>query len=525
MKSELKEEVLKVFIETKDIELVKTQFKGKVYPDTIMRWCFPELNEKVKKRSKDHHEAKKNDNEYKEKRRQQSKEYRKSEKYTTAWSEHYTKTKEKRKKIAVEHRLKNIDTYRERSRINYLKNSEHYKEIGKKYYKENKEKLGRLELERYHNDPITNLKHNLRVSLNRALKHGVKKTNKALEYLGCSIQEFKVYVEQRFISGMSWEDRSLWHIDHVIPLSKLSDGYKLEQLCHYTNLQPVWKSDNLIKANSLILDVVFNRDELQKEIDELKSEAGNYNALPIYNKNVLHTQKHFYDKERQLWSDNSIKEQLIENRCFYLNKTPEQLTTREILRGFKISGMYYGYSHFSPLWFKRFIEEYNIKTVYDPCGGWGHRVLGLLGTSLKKYIYNDFDVRTCKGVKDITEFAKLQDVVEIHNKNSSIFVPTVNVDAIFTCPPYYNKETYNNKSFKDVSDFIDWWSNTVYNCILTGCKYFAYIIDDNTQGLISNVLGQYKLIQKVQVNTVKHHFTKTQSKKNTENLYVYQISE
>lgn len=522
MNKALKASVVKLFVQTNNFELVKEQYKGQVYPDTLKRWCYPDVNERAKIASKEYHNKKKDDNEYKERRKKQSREYRKTEKYTETWQEHYKNTKEKRKKVTTEHRLKNIEKYKQNAKDNYFKNKDHYRHLSKEYYIKNKDQINRKELKRYHTDPITKLKHSLRVSLNRAVRYGIKKSNKALQYLGCSITDFKEYLEKKFKENMSWENRNLWHIDHIIPLSYLQNGYTLEQLCHYTNLQPIWKTDNLVKASSLVLDVKYDKDILQQEIDTIKNALGTYTSIPNHNKNVLHVQKHFYDKERILWTDDEMKERLIENRCLYLNKEPEQLTVNEILRGFKISGLYYGFSHFSPLWFKKFIQDYNVTTVYDPCGGWGHRLLGLLGTNINKYIYNDFDIRTYNGVKSIVERVELQKVVDLHNEDCSKFIPVQNVDAIFTCPPYYNKETYNNKRFKDKNDFMRWWEKTVQNCLHTKCRYFAYVIDEETSQMTEPVLSKYKLIQKTTLNTANHHFT--EYKKNLEHLYVYDVT-
>lgn len=50
--------------------------------------------------------------------------------------------------------------------------------------------------------------------------------------------------------GMSWENRSEWELDHKHPLSRfdLSDPAQRARACHYTNIQPLWRSDNRRKG-------------------------------------------------------------------------------------------------------------------------------------------------------------------------------------------------------------------------------------------------------------------------------------
>jgi len=43
-----------------------------------------------------------------------------------------------------------------------------------------------------------------------------------------------------------------WHIDHIYPLGKARDEEHLLQLLHYTNLQPLWREDNLKKGAKII---------------------------------------------------------------------------------------------------------------------------------------------------------------------------------------------------------------------------------------------------------------------------------
>lgn len=70
--------------------------------------------------------------------------------------------------------------------------------------------------------------------------------------LGCTSDELRVYLESKFSEGMSWENYGKWHIDHIKPLSKfdLNDELQFNEACHYTNLQPLWAIDNIMKGDS-----------------------------------------------------------------------------------------------------------------------------------------------------------------------------------------------------------------------------------------------------------------------------------
>jgi hypothetical protein len=98
------------------------------------------------------------------------------------------------------------------------------------------------------------LSHNFRTRLWGALYR--KKTKKICQteiLLGCSIPELKIYIEKQFTQGMNWQNygRKGWHIDHKIPLDQfdLTDLEQQKKAFHYTNLQPLWAIDNLIKGN------------------------------------------------------------------------------------------------------------------------------------------------------------------------------------------------------------------------------------------------------------------------------------
>jgi hypothetical protein len=83
-------------------------------------------------------------------------------------------------------------------------------------------------------------------------KKQISKQNTTFEVVGCSPQELKIYLEQKFINPMSWENQGKWHIDHIIPLSSAKTEEELYKLCHFTNLQPMWATDNIKKGSKII---------------------------------------------------------------------------------------------------------------------------------------------------------------------------------------------------------------------------------------------------------------------------------
>lgn len=135
-------------------------------------------------------------------------------------------------------------------------NPEKVREKEKRYLKKNQEKRlrWRKEYERKRKKNIAyRLKSNYSSLLSTVFKYkGVKKPKKTLLLLGCDIDFFFKYIENKFIDGMTFENYGKWHLDHIIPISSAGDDLeKLIKLCHYTNLQPLWAIDNIRKGNKI----------------------------------------------------------------------------------------------------------------------------------------------------------------------------------------------------------------------------------------------------------------------------------
>lgn len=98
------------------------------------------------------------------------------------------------------------------------------------------------------------LKVKLRSRLSDAIKNNYK-SGSAIRDLGCSVEKFKLWLEMLWADGMSWDNygKDGWVIDHVKPLSSFNLDNKSEFLkaCHFSNLQPLWAKDNLIKSDKI----------------------------------------------------------------------------------------------------------------------------------------------------------------------------------------------------------------------------------------------------------------------------------
>lgn len=191
-----------------------------------------------------------------------------------------SKEKYKKDSIKIKKRVKKYATENpnkiKQQRKNYkLKNQEKVKKTNSEKYYKNREKVLRQQKEymqrpeiksrynqhcnnRYKNDIQFKLKVTLRNRINGILKiKDIYKTFQShIDSLGCTILELKIHLESQFKQNMTWQNHSKygWHIDHIKPLSSfdLTDPEQVKQACHYTNLQPLWAQENILKGNKII---------------------------------------------------------------------------------------------------------------------------------------------------------------------------------------------------------------------------------------------------------------------------------
>lgn len=156
-----------------------------------------------------------------------------------------------------------VEGYKKYSNLPQIK--EKQKEYITSYRIDNKEKLNSY-LNEYHKqqrlkNPLKKLSHYIRTNINNYIReYNSNKNQSTLEILGLGTwEEFKLYIEKQFTEGMNWENygqgknNETWHIDHKIPLASANSLEEIIKLNHYTNLQPMWCSDNIRKKDKINL--------------------------------------------------------------------------------------------------------------------------------------------------------------------------------------------------------------------------------------------------------------------------------
>ena len=227
--------------------------------------------------------------------------------------------------------------------------------------------------------------------------------------------------------------------------------------------------------------------------------------------------KVFYKRELELWNKNPLRHGkwgtvqafLYANRYKYLNKLPHELTDRMLLRAFRISGLHMGYTSFNSSLMRQVIEKYNVKSVYDPCAGWGERMMtcGKLGVS---YEGCDINSELFEGYKKLYELIDGFKPV-LHNNDSANQLVTGDADAIITCPPYKGIEVYSDNGAENLSDeeFAAWWSDVVKNCSYGKAKVFAVQTNQACRSVFMDVLVAHGWQFKEELlfdNNQKSHF-------------------
>ena len=118
---------------------------------------------------------------------------------------------------------------------------------------------------------------------------------------------------------------------------------------------------------------------------------------------------------------------------------------------------------YSPIMTRSIIKDLDCKTVFDPCIGWGGRMIGAtcLGTD---YHYTGCEpfTKTYDGLENMVKELNIENQVTLYNKGVETVLEELNdnrYDMCLTSPPYFDLEVYSHEdtqSIKKYKTYEEW---------------------------------------------------------------------
>lgn len=167
------------------------------------------------------------------------------------------------------------------------------------------------------------------------------------------------------------------------------------------------------------------------------------------------------------WYDDLLLFKCIINRLKYKGSN---LSPKDIRAGFSISKIAPKVSVFRPAYAKYLIKKYlnDYNQIFDPFSGYSGRLLGAVSLE-KEYIGQDINPTTIKEANNLISDLLLKKC-KVSLKNS--ICSKGEYDCLFTCPPYADKENWN-QNIEVLSS--DEWINICLNNYK--CKTYLFVVD------------------------------------------------
>lgn len=232
-RKEAKEQVLKYYFTGKPCRY--GHVSERIAVNGVCRVCSAEYGRKYREQNKDKF------TEYDRKRYEKNK-----DKIAVYDRIRYEQNKEKILEQSRKYREQNKEKVAERGRKHYKQNKEKISERSREYYEKNKDKINDKRREWRKANPEQQF---IRNSLNRCMDNFAGKRAKAEELLGYTCEQLRSHIGSQFKDGMSWDNRSDWHIDHIKPVSAfIKEGITDPAIINaLNNLQPLWAHENQSK--------------------------------------------------------------------------------------------------------------------------------------------------------------------------------------------------------------------------------------------------------------------------------------
>lgn len=154
------------------------------------------------------------------------------------------KLREKRRRYYSDNR----ESILEKAKTKRINNRDLFQKRDKESRKRRKVKISNYRRKWKKENPLNVFAHNTLSRIERAMSEE-RKSRCSID-CGYTQDEFLSHIESKFKDGMSWSNRSEWHIDHIKPVKAfLDEGITdIKAINALSNLQVLWASENLSKG-------------------------------------------------------------------------------------------------------------------------------------------------------------------------------------------------------------------------------------------------------------------------------------
>jgi len=227
--------------------------------------------------------------------------------------------------------------------------------------------------------------------------------------------------------------------------------------------------DEFLNAGFLETEKHFEKEiDIIKEYNHLKTDTVDPNTITAQKTSKSNTMirkymPHIYEVEDykgnnmlKLW-----KREILEKAFKSLDKPNRTVNSNlsEIKRAIKFNPV----TLYSPIMTKSIVKELDCKTIFDPCIGWGGRMIGTtcLGED-QHYTGCEPFTKTFNGLEGIVKDLCLEKQVKLYNSPVETILDKLKeqrFDMCLTSPPYFDLEVYSHEdtqSIKNYQTYDDW---------------------------------------------------------------------
>ena len=221
---------------------------------------------------------------------------------------------------------------------------------------------------------------------------------------------------------------------------------------------------------------------VSKEYEHLKKDITNSNITAQKtsksNSIIRKYMPHIYEVED--YKGNNIvklwKRENIEKAFKSLDKPNRTVNSQfsEFKRAIKFNPV----TIYSPIMTKSIVKDLDCKTVFDPCIGWGGRMIGTTCLG-EDYHYTGCEpfTKTYVGLENMTKELSIENQVTLYNKGVESVLEEIDdkrFDMCLTSPPYFDLEVYSHEdtqSIKKYETYDEWIEGFIKPIIEYVCSH------------------------------------------------------